>query len=95
MKFIWEENDIEPGRRVVNSSGNGEMIIGYRFNPDYRAPHIITLISLDDGLEVFHADLAVVPDGEGTNGESHITARSQVAEWLNDSKATPKTIGLR
>lgn len=95
MKFIWEENDVEPGRRIQNSSKNGEMIIGYRYDGSRLSqPSVITVVSLDDGLEVFHGTLK-----SGSEGEPPVavftTGRAIVADWLNKTGALPLTLGLR
>lgn len=105
MKFIWEENDVEPGRRVQNSSKNGELIIGYRYtdDPKLTQPAIITVVSLDDGLEVFHATTSEVKAPILAQGSTMVvgstvatwTGRAHVADWLNKSGALPLTLGLR
>lgn len=96
MKFIWEEDDIEPGRRIQNSSKNGELIIGYRYDDSLSLqPAVMTVVSLDDGMEVFHAKTATVPTKATPGVTETITARAKVAEWLNTSRALPLTLGLR
>lgn len=84
MRFIWEEEDIQPGWRVI-STGNTECIIGYRYDNQNKGEQRLTLISLDDGLLIVEFGLR-----PGLTGE--LTARSQMADFLNDGSYKPLTL---
>lgn len=94
MKFIWEEKDIEPGWRILSSNSKTECILGYRYAPDDRVPQILTLVSLDDGLELASFTTIVVDDGSREFSSEPIfnTGAAQMAEHLNKHGYAPKTI---
>jgi len=48
MKFIWEESDIEVGRKISKVGGGEVTMIGYI--PANEDTHKYTLISLSDGM---------------------------------------------
>lgn len=49
MKFIWEEQDIEVGKRVTKPGTNEVWIIGYITNPTVDSIKNV-LVSLNDGM---------------------------------------------
>ncbi len=88
MKFIWEEKDIEPGWRVMcGSDKTHECIIGYRRTAESFGPYILTLISLEDGMQITSFDLI-----EGHARPEPLTAAAQMAEYLNENGYVPKTL---
>ena len=96
MKFIWEEKDIEPGWRVLSSSAETECILGYRYDNEARerVPTIMTLVSLEDGLELASFSTIVIDDGSRELSSEPIfnTGAVQMAEHLNKHGYKPKTI---
>lgn len=100
MKFIWEENDIEPGWRVLSASSKTECIIGYRYDTQNKGEKILTLISLDDGLQINSFGLAEEHKPIFAQNSTMVvgidvfvrTASHQMAEFLNEHGYTPQTL---
>lgn len=90
MKFIWEEKDVEPGWRVMcGEDKTHECIIGYRHSVEAFGPYILTLISLEDGLQITSFDLKEKHDELGS---VTTTAAAQMAAYLNENGYVPKTL---
>ncbi len=95
MKFIWEEDDIEVGRRVYNKSGNDECIIGYRYSGEKSQQHL-TLVVLTDGMEF--SSYRRTHKGSGIDkdaADAAKTAESLMAEFFNEYEYIPKTLTKR